>query len=220
MSQNRILTFGYDANVVSLTGRASLNSLFEHSINLLNELSRKRKDAVSLKQCLNNRFPLISIQRDRPIVFVAHSLGGLIVKDVSYSNHFPVSYFRPDGLPSQALDRSERVQNSQPHLAHVFSATRGVIFLGTPHRGSGMASFARVVASVTQVVLRNTNSRLIRDLERDSSTLDRIRDNFSQILDKRTLSVWTFVEELGLPGTGKVYMSLVRIPVPLDAQFF
>jgi hypothetical protein len=48
MSQTRILTFGYDANVIGLTGSASLNSLFEHSINLLNELSRKRKDAVSL----------------------------------------------------------------------------------------------------------------------------------------------------------------------------
>jgi protein SERAC1 len=54
MSQTRILTFGYDANVIDLTGRASLNSLFEHSINLLNELSRKRKDAVSLTQSLNN----------------------------------------------------------------------------------------------------------------------------------------------------------------------
>jgi hypothetical protein len=67
-----------------------------------------------------------------------------------------------------------------------------------------LASLASVVASVAQVVLRNTNSSLIRDLEQDSPTLDRIRDNFSQILDKRTLSVWTFVEELGMPGAGKV----------------
>jgi hypothetical protein len=52
MSHTRILTFGYDANVVSLTGRASLNSLFEHSINLVNELSRKRKDAVSLDRAV------------------------------------------------------------------------------------------------------------------------------------------------------------------------
>jgi hypothetical protein len=73
-----------------------------------------------------------------------------------------------------------------------------------------MASLARVVASVAQVVLRNTNDNLIRDLEQDSPTLDRIRDNFSQTLDKRTFSVWTFVEELGMPGTGKVYTSVAR----------
>jgi hypothetical protein len=49
LSHIRILTFGYDANVVNLNGNASLNSIFDHSINLLNELSRERKrDAVSL----------------------------------------------------------------------------------------------------------------------------------------------------------------------------
>jgi hypothetical protein len=45
LSHTRSLTFGYDAN---LDGTASLNSLFDHSIDLLNELSRERKDAVSL----------------------------------------------------------------------------------------------------------------------------------------------------------------------------
>jgi protein SERAC1 len=48
LSHVRILTFGYDANIVDPSGRGSLNSLFEHSINLLNELSReRRRDAVS-----------------------------------------------------------------------------------------------------------------------------------------------------------------------------
>jgi hypothetical protein len=45
LSHTRILTFGYDANIVN----ASLNTLFEHSINLLNDLSQERKrDLVSL----------------------------------------------------------------------------------------------------------------------------------------------------------------------------
>jgi hypothetical protein len=49
LSHSRVLAFGYDANIVNPTGSASLNSLFEHSINLLNELARERKqDAVSL----------------------------------------------------------------------------------------------------------------------------------------------------------------------------
>jgi protein SERAC1 len=48
LSHIRILMFGYDAQVISLIGRASMNNLFEHSINLLNELSRERtQDAVS-----------------------------------------------------------------------------------------------------------------------------------------------------------------------------
>jgi len=68
-----------------------------------------------------------------------------------------------------------------------------------------MASLAKVVASVARVALQNTNDSLIRDLERDAQILDRIRDSFSQILDRRTLVVWSFVEELASKGTGKVY---------------
>jgi protein SERAC1 len=49
LSHIRVLAFGYDANVANVMGRASLNSLFEHSINLLNGLSRERRqDVVSL----------------------------------------------------------------------------------------------------------------------------------------------------------------------------
>ena len=42
----RVLTFGYDADIVKLIGRPSLNSLFDHSINLLNALSRARRQNV------------------------------------------------------------------------------------------------------------------------------------------------------------------------------
>ena len=48
LSHTRVLTMGYDANIVTVNGRASLNTLFQHSINLVQELSRvRRKDAVS-----------------------------------------------------------------------------------------------------------------------------------------------------------------------------
>ena len=69
-----------------------------------------------------------------------------------------------------------------------------------------MTSLARVVASVARVALRNPNINLVRDLERDSQTLDRIRDSFSRILDKRAWTVWSFVEELATAGMGKVYI--------------
>jgi hypothetical protein len=55
LSRIRILTFGYDANIVDLNGRASLNSLFDHSLNLILELSRERRDnAVSTSHLLWN----------------------------------------------------------------------------------------------------------------------------------------------------------------------
>ena len=51
LSHIRVITLGYDANIVDLNGRASLNTLFQHSINLVQELSVVRgKDAVSRMQ--------------------------------------------------------------------------------------------------------------------------------------------------------------------------
>jgi hypothetical protein len=65
-----------------------------------------------------------------------------------------------------------------------------------------MASLATVVSSVVGVVVR-TNANLVRGLEGESETLDRLRDNFSLILAKGNLSVWSFVEELAMPGASK-----------------
>jgi hypothetical protein len=39
----RVLTFGYDANVVNFLSATSRNSLFVQSINLLNALARERR---------------------------------------------------------------------------------------------------------------------------------------------------------------------------------
>jgi len=70
-----------------------------------------------------------------------------------------------------------------------------------------MTSIAKVVASVAQMALRNPDLDLIRDLERDSHYLDRIGDNFGRILNRRTLAIWSFAEELAMAGIGKVCMS-------------
>jgi len=89
-----------------------------------------------------------------------------------------------------------------------------------------MNSIAKVMASVAHMALQNPRLDLIRDLERDSQTLDRIGDNFSQILDKRTLAIWSFAEELALTGIGLVFavcglqqLVLTRIDqvVPLES---
>jgi hypothetical protein len=125
------------------------------------------------------------------------------VKDVCVFNRtLPNSC--SDRLSRQALDYADRVKDTKPHLACIFSATRGIVFLGTPHRGSSTASLAKLVALVIQTVLKNTNDGLIRDLERDSPNLDRMRENFSQMLNRRTFAIWSFEEELPVSGIGKV----------------
>jgi len=72
-----------------------------------------------------------------------------------------------------------------------------------------MTSIAKVVACVAQMALQDPPHDLIRDLERDSQTLDRIGNNFGRILDRRRLAVWSFAEELAITGIGKVCMSSI-----------
>lgn len=61
----RILTYGYDTKITKYTsGSTSKNSVFSHSKDFLFALGR-------------------SHPKDRPLIFLAHSLGGIVVKEVT-----------------------------------------------------------------------------------------------------------------------------------------
>lgn len=99
-----MLTYGYDAYDVRMRG-VSLTRLAGHAVNLLNDLSGDREGAGA---------------SSRPLIFVAHSPGGLVCKKAIL------------------LSRN----NPEDYLQSIFNCTKGVIFIGTPHRGSWMADYA------------------------------------------------------------------------------
>lgn len=78
-------------------------------------------------------------------------------------------------------------------LGEIYNCTAGVIFLGTPHRGSGKTGFAEIVANVARVALRQPNDKLVRNLEEDSDVLERQRKSFASISE--TLSLVCLFEE-------------------------
>ncbi|KAK1506349.1 hypothetical protein CTAM01_03684 [Colletotrichum tamarilloi] len=97
---------------------------------------------------------------DRPLIFVCHSLGGIVVK--------------------RAM--TEARQNER--YKAIYDATYGMAFFGTPHNGSKLASLASVVANVFSVVLRNPQPSFMEALKRNSLFADVIRDDFRHGLEK------------------------------------
>ncbi|PCD31340.1 hypothetical protein AU210_010995 [Fusarium oxysporum f. sp. radicis-cucumerinum] len=92
----RILTFGNDTKITKFTsGPTNTNSIFSHGKDFLFSLGREYVP-------------------DRPMIFVAHSLGGILVKEML------------------ALSST----SDTPTHKGVIESTAAVIFLGTPHRGS------------------------------------------------------------------------------------
>ncbi|MCJ1246486.1 hypothetical protein MMC30_003694 [Trapelia coarctata] len=162
----RVLAFGYDADVVKLRGSASQNRIANHASNLVGDIARSRGNLES---------------ENRRIIFVAHSLGGLVTKD--------------------ALCTSKA--SSEKHLQRVENCTTAILFLGTPHHGSGHAALG-MLGATTAKIFKRANSDIVSVLLSDSETLARIQDGFHTILRERKddLAVSNFYEELPLPVGG------------------
>ena len=61
------MTYGYDADIVNLLRPAGQNTVKEHGQNLIEDLSNFRYETKTT---------------DLPIIFVAHSLGGIVCESV------------------------------------------------------------------------------------------------------------------------------------------
>ena len=172
LDQARILSYGYDAYVIrGLTAVASGNRLIDHATNLLNDLCTDRAVANA---------------SSRALIFVAHSLGGLVCKE------------------ALLLSRN----NPENHLKSIFAATKGIVFMGTPHTGSWMADWSRIPATALGII-KSTNQSLLQILQSNDQFLESIHTGFlSMIRDLqrqgRQLEVTCFYEELPLPVVGKV----------------
>ena len=124
-----------------------------------------------------------------PIVFVVHSLGGIVVKDVrlylcrwgNWSIKFNTSI--------QALHKSETI----------CKRTRLIIFLGTPHRGSTYASWGEIASNLASLGLQDSNKRLVQTLEVNGEVLDIIHEEFKTILSKSSIKCIRFKREREFP---------------------
>jgi hypothetical protein len=83
LSNCHIWTYGYNADVVGFFGKNNTNSILKHANDLMVKLERTLRDDVRASLTRNTCIPPYLIYFSQlPIIFVAHSLGGLVVKRV------------------------------------------------------------------------------------------------------------------------------------------
>jgi hypothetical protein len=128
----RVFSIAYDASSTSWRGRAL--PLAERAVNILAVM-----DSVDIGR--------------HPVLFIVHSLGGLVVK--------------------QALRRATEL-GSPPAWAQLARATRGIVFLATPHAGSAVASLLRRAGRILPML-------------RPTPLIDDLRDGSPQL---RELNAW------------------------------
>ncbi|KAI9764687.1 MAG: hypothetical protein M1839_005787 [Geoglossum umbratile] len=137
----RVMTFEYDADAAFGNSAAGV---LNHAKELLSGLADKREEA----------------ELQRPIIFIAHSFGGIVVK--------------------QAL-----VQASvETRYKNICERTVGIIFFGTPHQGSGVAGYGEVLTRVAASVVREPSTQFVRALRANSGQLTQLTEEFRLRLPK------------------------------------
>jgi len=172
IKESRIFSFGYPTDFATFYPIVTPESIAHttidnHSSSLILKLDNVRRETNTV--CLfKARQPLEhyadAFKLSLPIIFVAHSLGGLVVANALAGNY---------GSDAQG---EEIVEN-----------TCGAIFLGTPFKGSDKAVWAKMAKRVLGMFGDSTD-QTIRDLDKRSAKLQQISINFHMLLQKRYAS--------------------------------
>ncbi|MCJ1356503.1 MAG: hypothetical protein MMC33_006498 [Icmadophila ericetorum] len=146
----RINSYGYDSDWTST--KDDISNVSDFASGLLNALFYS---------------PTLRKPMDTPIVFFAHSMGGLVVK--------------------KTLLLAQQDQT----YASIASRIRTMVFLATPHRG---ADSAPKINNLLSISFAHSKKAYIDDLTRNSGALQTINDEFRHIADR--LNLFSFYETL------------------------
>jgi hypothetical protein len=130
--------------------------------------------AMELPDRASNVLALLEAERleDSPLIFVCHSLGGLIIK--------------------QSLRIAAERQNQR--LGQILHKTHGVVFLATPNTGSDVASWADRIRTLMGA------SAAIQDLKADTAVLRHLNAWYRDNAPQEDIATLVFFETRGTRG--------------------
>jgi len=150
---SRIFLFGYDTSILQLKqSNVTKTEIHSDAEDLCAKLAVERFNTKS---------------EDRPIILIAHSLGGLVAAQV-------------------LVHGEQRTESSS--AKSITKNLRGMIFLGTPFRGSPAAKTAEIARRIIDFCGVDTQKHTLKLLGVDSERLDELTRAFPDILNKRRIS--------------------------------
>ncbi|CAG7850798.1 SubName: Full=Related to kinesin light chain {ECO:0000313/EMBL:CCA76343.1}; Flags: Fragment [Serendipita indica DSM 11827] len=142
----RILSYGYDADTQSKEC-VSTQTMRRHAEGLAQALSRQRTHAPR-----------------RPIIFVAHNIGGIVLKWALVICH--------NQNPESKCD-----------LRDILVSTHAILFFGTPHSGLEGTTLLTMINRFASMYTKTTNV-LLKDLENHSSELENVQSLYVAASEK------------------------------------
>lgn len=166
----RVLVYGYDTNVRHTLGLpVSQNTVYDIASDFLGELEAERRSHPS-----------------RPIIFVAHSLGGIVVKEMLRRSH---------GF--------ERYHNHLRQAHQIYKSTAAIIFFGTPHGGADPRGFlVHVAEQVVRAAGFKVNEQVVSTLLPTSERLRELREDFGVMARQEKWIIYSFQEQYGIQFLG------------------
>lgn len=147
----RVMSFDY--NAAAAFGNTTAE-ICDHASSLLGSLIARRGEEV---------------EAARPIVFIAHSLGGIIVKQALVIAH-----------------------DNRADYDCIEDNTKGIFFFATPHQGSGFANYGKVLATIATRLSNSPAPKLLAALEHNSKDLSTLTAQFANL--PRHFQISTFYE--------------------------
>ncbi|KAI5845888.1 hypothetical protein DFP73DRAFT_594082 [Morchella snyderi] len=144
----RVLTYGYDSRTRGST-QLSCQTLHDHAVDLITNMHQERS---------------VTATKERPIIFLAHSTGGIVVKEaLIYSNSTNM--------------------NNLEHHKDIKISTYGILFFGTPHQGvtnldGNLSGIVPWRAKGSRASIKNT---ILRDLEENSNAIQKQLTEYKNI---------------------------------------
>ncbi|KAL9134421.1 MAG: hypothetical protein Q9175_004391 [Cornicularia normoerica] len=133
---------------------------------------RRSLCAIQLLTALDNKRKEEKDTKHRPLIFIGHSFGGVVIE--------------------QSLVTANSHDGSYQYLA---LSTVGVVFLGTPHRGTQAAKWGQIVAESAKALGIGSENSVLKDLRENSENSRDLLYEFTLWTNRASLALICFFEQ-------------------------